>query len=174
MENQLSTKKFALTYGLILGLIAVLLAVLGYVMGAVEKAESWPSWIFYLIFAIFIFYAVFTYRKQNGGYMTLGQALKAGVSVAVISGVIYALYNYVFFTFIEPDIIERIMATAEEKMMIDNPQLTDDQVEMALSWAEKFANPIFGGAVLIVMSAFFGFIWSLFAGLIWKREEPVN
>ncbi len=174
MENQVSSSKFMLNYGLILGLIAVLLSVIGYVAGATEQGAQWPQWIFYLVFAVFIFYSINAFRTKNGGYMSLGQALKVGVGIAIVSGLIAAIYNYVFLTFIDPEIMENLMLAAEDKMIEDNPSMTDEQVEMAMSWARKFANPVLGGAFLVIFSAIFGFIYSLIAGLIWKREAPTN
>ena len=52
--------------------------------------------------------------------------------------------------------------------------MTEDQVEMAMGFAEKFSNPFLGGAFWIILSTFFGFIYSLISGLIFKRERQTH
>lgn len=174
MENDISVSKYALNFGLLLGLIAIAFNVIGYVTGAMLSGDTWYQWIFYLVFAVFIFFTVYNYRSKNGGFMTFTQALKVGVLTAVISGLISAIYNYFFLTVIEPDLLNEIFVKAEEKMLQDNPELTSEQLEMGLGIMRKMANPLVGGSVLIAFSAFFGFIYSLIAGLIWKFERTIS
>ncbi|MCB0457519.1 MAG: DUF4199 domain-containing protein [Flavobacteriaceae bacterium] len=172
MDNNYPTLKFSFPNGIILGLILIIIVVLMYIMGMFEEGVQWPMYIYYLIYPFLIGYFVYSYRNKNGGYISLGQALKVGITSAVISGLVYFVYNIIFVTFIEPDFAERMIDVAREKMFEENPNMTEEQADMALSIMKKFSNPFLGGAFWIIMSAFFGFIYSLISGLIFKREKP--
>ncbi|UJH91988.1 hypothetical protein LZ575_04980 [Antarcticibacterium sp. 1MA-6-2] len=45
---------------------------------------------------------------------------------------------------------------------------------MSLGWIRWMSNPFLGGAIFIAMSAFFGLIYSLLAGLAMKKENPYS
>jgi len=169
-----SVKKLALANGLVLGLILIFIVVIMYVMGMFQEGTQWPMYIYYLMYPFLIGFFVYSFRKSNGGFLSLGEALKIGVTSAVIGGVIYVIYNIIFVTFIEPDFAAQMLEVAREQMYEQNPNMTEEQAEMALGFAEKFSNPFLGGAFWIVMSAFFGFIYSLIAGLIFKRARPAG
>ncbi len=174
MENDYSTSKFSVPYGAVLGLVITIIAVLMYVSGMLLSGEQWPIYIFYLFFPFFIGYSVLDYRKKNRGFLTLVQALKVGVAVAVVSGVVYGIYNLIFFYLIEPGISEQLIEVAREKMFAENPNMTDEQAEMALGFVKQFSNPIFSSAIYILLSAVFGFLYGLISGLIFKRERPMH
>lgn len=174
MENEYSTSKFSLPYGAILGLVITVIAVLMYVSGMLLAGEQWPVYIFYLFFPLYIGYCVYTYRTKNGGFLSLGKAIKVGVTIAVVGGIVYGIYNLIFFYIIEPGITEQLMDVAREKMFEENPDMTEEQAEMTLGFVAKFSNPLFSSAMYILLSAVFGFLYGLFAGLIFKRERPMH
>ena len=175
MDNsKVSFKKIATNSGLIIGGVLVVIVALMYAIGLLQKGAQWPMYIYYLLYPFLIGYAVYTYRKANDGYLTLSQALKVGVAAAMIGGLIYVVFNIILVTFIEPDFAEQMIEVARNKMFEQNPDMTDEQAEIALGFVEKFSNPYLGGAFWLVMSAFFGFIYSLISGLIFKREKPLH
>jgi len=174
MENNYPTLKYAFPNGVVLGLLLLVIVVIMYVSGMLLDGVQWPMYLYYLIFPLFIGYVVHGYRKKNGGYMSLGQALKVGVTTAVISAVVYAIYNIIFVTLIDPSFTEKMLEVARDNMYEQNPNMTEEQAEMAMGFAEKFSNPFLGSAFWIVISAFLGFIYSLISGLIFKREKPVH
>ena len=175
MDNENAPiKKTALNSGLIIGGILLIIMAGMYATGALLDGVQWPMYLYYLLYPILIGYTVHAYRKANGGFLTLGQALKVGVTAAVIGGIIYAIYNIIFVTFIEPDYAAQIMEVTRAKLFEDNPNMTEEQADMTMGIVEKMSNPFFGGAFWIIMSAFFGFIYSLISGLIFKRERPLH
>jgi|26BtaG_2_1085354.scaffolds.fasta_scaffold00030_22 hypothetical protein len=173
METDYSTSKFSIPYGAILGLVITVLAVSMYVSGMLLSGDQWPIYIFYLFFPIFIGYCVYSYRNKNAGFLGLGQAIKVGVTVAVVGGIVYGIYNLIFFYFIEPDITDQLMEVARAKMFEENPNMKEEEAEMALSFVKKFSNPLFSSAMYILLSAVFGFLYGLISGAIFKRERPI-
>ncbi|WP_438422889.1 DUF4199 domain-containing protein [Aquimarina macrocephali] len=172
MENQIPTAKFSSNYGVILGIILILIHVLMYVSGMLLEGKQWPMYLYYLIFPVFIFSTIHAYKKKNNGFLSLGQAIKIGISIAALSGLVYAVYNGIFNFFIEPDFIDQMLELTREKMM-ENPNMTEEQIEMSINWAKKLGGPIIGGAFFILLSVFFGFIYSLIGGLIMQKKQDL-
>ena len=49
--------------------------------------------------------------------------------------------------------------------------MTPELIEQQMEIMKKFQNPLLGSAVWIALSALFGLIYSLIAGLIMKQED---
>lgn len=167
-----STGKIALSYGIVLGLISVTLAVILYITNNLLDQNWITSLIGFLILIGVIIYALKTFKKANGGFMSLSEALKVGVGVAVIGGLIGALYNYIFMTFIEPDFINQIAEVQRTAILERSPNMTDDQLEQSMVMVKRFSQPWISSAIQLIAGLFFGFIISLIAGLVMKRENP--
>lgn len=172
MENQKSTpKQIMLNYGLILGFTGILLNV---AMFAIGKTYD-PHWSFMVIgmgitIAILIL-GIKKVKELNGGYLSLGEALKTGLGIALISGIIGAVYTLVFTNYIEPEYFTRMAEVQEQKMLEMNPSISDEQLEASLAITAKMSGPVIGSAMNIVGSLFIGFIISLIGGLILKKSD---
>jgi hypothetical protein len=121
-----------------------------------------------------IIYALKAFKESNGGFLSLGEALKVGLATALIAGIIGVLFNMLFVTVIEPDFAANIVEKASSDMVEQNPNMTEDQMEMAISITEKMVSPVVMAAMGIILSLFFGFIISLISGLIMKVEKPAH
>jgi len=171
MEAQKPTiGKFAMNYGLILGLIMVLISVITYVTGMALEGKQWPNLIYYILFPVIIFYSINQFRKLNAGLLTLKEAIKIGLLIGIISAIIYAIYGLIFNYIIDPEFMNQAMEITREKML-EAPNMTEEMVDQQMKWVEKFSNPMLGSAFWIAMSAFFGLLYSLIAGLVMKKEE---
>jgi len=172
MENQKSTStSIMLNYGLILGVVSVLLSVAIYAMGKIYDQGWEVALLSFVIMAVIIFMGLKNFKEGNNNLLSLGNALKIGLGIALIGGLISVIYNQIFINFIEPDFMENMMKVGEAKMLEQNPNMTDEQLEMAKGMQEKMSGPVIGAAMGIVASLFFGFIISLIEGLILKRVE---
>lgn len=170
METQKPTlKKFGMNYGLLLGVLMILIGVVSYVTGLAIEGKTWPNIIYYIAFPVVIFYAISQFKKQNAGLLTLGEAIKMGLLIAIVSAIVYAIYGLIFNYIIDPDFMGQMMEVTREKML-ENPNLTEEMVDQQMEWVEKFMNPVLGTAVWIALSAFFGLLYSLIAGLVMKKE----
>ncbi len=172
METQkLQARKFILNYGLILGIISILISVVMYVMNLyIEK--SWIGGVLsFIAMIIIIVYGINEYKKSNGGFLSLGQALKIGVGIALIAGILGTIYQLIFMNVIEPDFMEKMQQMQYDQMIENNPNMTQEQIDMAMEMGRKFSSPWITSAISIVASLFFGLIISLIAGLIMKKEN---
>ena len=173
MENQnASVKNIAFTYGLLLALFSITISVVAYVTGNHLDKNLWVSIISFLVTTALIIFGIKKFKVANDGFLSLGEALKVGLAIAVISGIIVAVYNYIFMTAIEPDFINQLMEVSREEMIKQNPNMTEKEMEMALNISKKFMSPGIMSAFAILGSLFTGFIISLIGGLIMKQNRP--
>ncbi|MAP54970.1 MULTISPECIES: DUF4199 domain-containing protein [Altibacter] len=175
METQTpSVKKIALNYGLLLALGTIVVSVIVYVLGMHMDQPWWQSALNFIIMAAAIVYGLKTFKKESGGFLSLGEAIKTGLAISLVAGVIGSIFTYIFVTVIEPDFVTQLLDVTRENMIEQNPQMTEEQLEMAMGMTEKFMTPWFMTAMGLIASLFFGFIISLIAGLIMKQNRPEN
>lgn len=172
MENKKSILKYSLNQGVILGVVFILFSVILYVTGIDPMDEKWTGYINYIIMAFIFFYAQKEYRdKINRGYLSIGEGIKIGITIAVIGGTISAIYQLIFMTVIEPDYLEQALLKLEEQMLEQNPDMTESQIEMTLGISRKVMSPAFIVPMGIIGSAFAGLILSLLTSLFVKKSD---
>lgn len=171
MENQKSSlKQIAINYGLLLALVSILVLVIMFVM---NTTNNWVLSIASFAITIYLlFAAIKAYRTGNGGFLKLGEALKVGLATAAIAGVVAAVYAYLHYSFVYPEYINVIMDEARESMASQSQGMTEEQIEQALQFTKGFTSPFMMATFSLIGSLFFGFIISLFSGLILKRDNP--
>jgi hypothetical protein len=170
MENQNpSLKQIAINYGLLLALVSIVLLVIIYVTN-IEK-NLVMSIVSMALTIFLLFSAIKAYRQGNGGFLKLGEGLKVGLATAAIAGVVAGFYTYLHYSFVYPEYIDVILQEAQEGMS-KAEGMTEEQKEQALKFTEKFTTPFVMSTVSLIGNLFFGFIISLFSGLILKRDNP--
>lgn len=168
-EQKLSPGKFAMNYGVILGFIMILIAVIMYVTGMLLEGKQWPQYLYYIIFPVTIIYATNQFKKKNANMLSLGEGIKIGVLIGVISAVVYIIYTLLFNYVIDPEFMSQVLEMAKDKMLEENPDMTEEMAENGIKFIEIFTNPFISSAFWIAMSAFFGLIYGLIAGLVMKN-----
>jgi len=173
METQTaSVKKIALNYGLLLALSTIVLSVIVYVMGMTYDQPWWQTLLNFIIMTVCIVYGLKAFKNDNEGFLSLGESLKTGLAIALVAGLIGSIFSYLFVTVIEPEFAVNMMEASRVKMLDQNPEMTEEQMEMALGITEKMMSPGILMAIGIIASLFFGFIISLITGLIMKQNRP--
>ncbi|CAM4039831.1 DUF4199 domain-containing protein [Gillisia hiemivivida] len=175
MENQQATaKKFVLNYGLLLGIVSVIFGVIMYVTNVYLDPGIIYTLIGFLVLITIISLGIKAFKSENGGFLSLGEAIKVGIGVAVIGGIIAAVWSFVLMNYIEPDYMNQMMEVNREKMVESSPDLTEAQLDAAAEMTSKFTSPIMVVAFSLVGNLFFGLIISLIAGLIMKNKNPME
>jgi len=173
METQTaSVKKIALPYGLLLALTTIVISVIVYVLGMTYDQPWWQSLLNFVAMTGFIVYGIKAYKHDNENYLSLGEGLKMGLAIALVAGLIGSIFSYLFVTVIEPDFAVNMLEATRVKMINDNPDMTQEAMDMALGVTEKMLSPGILVAFSIVGSLFIGFIISLIAGLVMKNNRP--
>ena len=170
-----SVSKTALPFGLLFGILLILETVIFYVadidpimnptVGTVMNIAN------YLILPpLLIYIACNSFKKLNSGFISFGECLKSGVIVCIIAALLFALFS-VAFNVIFPEYMDEILSKTKSVMIANSPEMTSEQVEMALSVTKKFMSPMILIPATIAIYAFIGLIHSLIIGAIVKKDK---
>jgi len=162
--------KFAVNYGLALGAIMVVISIAMYATDMAFKGQQWPMYLYYAAFPIIIFYAISKYKTYSAGNLSLGEGLKTGIVVALISALVYVVYILLFNYVIDTEYNSKVIEFATEQ--IADSEAPVEAKEMQLKMIEFFSSPVTGSAIWIALSLFFGLLYSLVGGLVMKKTNP--
>lgn len=173
MENQptLTRKNIMINFGVLMGFASIVTQLLIYVFGDVYK----PHWSFIVLsIALTVLFIVLGIKKVKviqDGMLSMGDALKTGLGIVLISTVVYSIYLYVFQHFIEPSYFDNLALVQEQAILEQNPNMSDEQLEQAKGFAAMFNSTAVNVGITVLMSLFMGLIISFFAGLAMKKSE---
>jgi hypothetical protein len=173
MENQRTQIKVAMNYGTLYGLSGVAVFLLFYFVGT-DIQSRLPQWISYIILIIFIVMGVKSYRDEDlGGNISYGKSLGTGVLISVFGGIISAVFSLLFFTYIAPEMTQKILDAAQQSMVEQG--MSEEQIEMGMGYTQKFMTPTWLFLFSVLGSAVMGFIFSLVISIFMKKEaNPFN
>ncbi len=171
MENSPSVKSVAYTYGLLLAAYSILVLVLIYVFNLDQ--ENWVLGVVNTLVSIAIFSAAIkNFKSKNGNFLSLKEALKVGFATAAIAGLVTAIYAYIHYSLVYPEFLDILREKAYMDMA--GRGMTDAQIEQAMGITRKTTTPLFFSIITLMSTLFFGFLISLVAGLIMKKENPAQ
>lgn len=163
---------YMLKYGGLLGGVSVIFALMLFSLDLHYGQEPAANYVNYLITIAVLAFGIYTYRKDNEGFLSLGEALKIGLGISLISAVIAILYTGLLMHVLEPTFMEKASEIAKNKMIDENPEMTQEQLNMALDMMKKFQGFGVVSAFILIFSLFFGLLISLVSGLILKKARP--
>ena len=158
-----------MNYGAMYGLDSIAVFLIAYFMGADFEAK-WPQWIGYILLILFIVLGIQNYRDNDlNGYISYGKSLGTGILIAVFGGIVVGAYTLVFFTMIAPDMVNRILETAQQSLT--EKGMSEEQIQMGLEYTRKFMTPGWLMLFSVLGSAFMGLIFSLIISIFMKKDE---
>jgi hypothetical protein len=167
-QTQPKIGKFSLNYGLILGAISVVFGLMLYSMDAHTSQDTSNTVISIVIAVAIIVWAIVNFKKANGGVLSLGQAIKLGIGIALIAGVINIVYLIFLSSVLDTDFITKIAengkAAAEEAGVMTSAQI-DQQYQGTIDyfWVSY--------PVILIFNVIMGLVIGLIGGLIFKKSE---
>ena len=167
-----SLKSIIITYGLLLGGIFVVFQLMLFFLDMHYKNDTTAGIVSLVIMIGIMLYAFLQYRKSNEGFLSLGEALKMGIGIALVSALIGIVYTQILINVLDPDTMQKQMELSMETLKAENPEIPQEALETARSMQEKMSSPLILTAIQIVFALFFGFIISLIGGLIVKKSRP--
>jgi hypothetical protein len=165
ISNQ-KTMKHLTNWGGILGLALIGISLVLYLLDMTEASGA--QWANYAVIAAIIFVGTQAKRTSQDGVLSYGQGLSTGVGITFFGSILVAFYTFVFFSFIDPDMLQELILRVEDEMY--NSGTPDAQVEMAMSMTKKFMQPGPMAAMVVLSYTFMGFIISLITSGILKKE----
>jgi hypothetical protein len=169
----MDTRKFSMNYGAYLGLGLIVISFFVYILGLEEQKSIVPSLLNNFLMIAAIVYSVKVYRDNlNGGYISYSQSLKLGTSVVFFASVILAFYTFIFVTFINPEYLDNILKVAEQEILYSDPEISDADLDMALSMTQKMLQPQWMITLSVLGGTFMGFFYSLIISFFVKKQDP--
>jgi hypothetical protein len=168
MEKR-SQVKVAMTYGAMYGLAGSIIYLIFYFAGA-DIDNKAPQWIGYLVLIATLYLGIKSYRDQDsGGFISYGRSLGTGVLIGLFGGIVAGFFTVLMFTVIDPGLAQKIVEKAQEDM-IEKGNMSEEQINMAVSWTQKFMNPIVLFLFSVLGTAFMAFLFSLIISIFTKKE----
>jgi hypothetical protein len=169
-EKPRSVTKHAMYYGLITGAALIIFSLILYIANL--HMNRTLGYISFLILIGGMVWGTLEYRKQSqNGFMTYGKAFTSCFMIALFAAILSAFYTFVFAEFIHPGFSQEILDKAREQMMSGGQQMTDEQIDQALTWTQRFTTPvmlaIWGLITYVAISA----VISLIAAIVLKKED---
>ena len=171
-DQNSSIKSIIINYGIILGSISVLFQLMLFFLDMHYKNDSTAGIVSLIIMIGVLLYSFISYKRINGGYLLLSEALKIGLGVSLISALISIIYTQILINFLDPETMRKSLDLTMDTMRSENPEIPQEALDTARSIQEKMSSPLIFSAVQIIFSLFFGFIISLIGGLIVKKSRP--
>jgi hypothetical protein len=166
--NKNSLFKSTLTLGATLGIALIIYSILLYILNlSLNKSLGYIS---YVIIIGGLYFAIKQYRdKEQNGFITYGKALGVGALVLLFASIIASIYTYIFFAYIDPNIINKILEMSQTKLL--EKGMSDDQIQTALQMSAKFMKPGLMAIFGFIGQMFFGFILTLIVAAFLKKEQ---
>jgi len=171
MENQEQTiKKQALNYGVLTGLALVGLGLLFFILDLSENKTV--GYLSYAVLFIGIVLAANNYKTRHlHGFITFKQAFSTGFLTGLVASLITAMYAYIFFNYVAPEMVNTLIQNAEENLLRKKPDIKDEELDLAMLYTKKLMTP--GGLSFSALlgNTFFSLIFALIAGLVIRKSE---
>jgi len=103
----------------------------------------------------------------------LSQAMKVGVGIALVGGIIGIVFNQLMVNVIDPEMMTKAMEF-QKAALAENTKMTPDQIDAQMEMGKKFSTPGITIAIGLIFSVVVGLVLSLISGLVLKRTENLN
>jgi hypothetical protein len=167
MAQTVNPWKANLTNGLILSLVGIIWSLALYFLDLTFNVTL--GYIFLVIQIVALFLLIKSYRDNFlHGYMTYGQAIGTGVIIVLYCAIIMAIFTYILYAVIDPELTTKKLAFMEEMMLKRGaPEAT---IEPFMKLQEKWQKPGIQAPVSILGSVFGGTIMCLLIGIFVRKE----
>ena len=134
----------------------------------VDQTSSVWAYLSYIPFIAFLFLTQTEFKEELGGYLSFGDGFSAGFRYSMFTGILAALFIYVYYSYLSPDVYERILESS--RGILEKQGLSDEQIEQGMQTAQKY-GPVSGAFGVAIGYAIFGAIVSLIGAAIFKKVK---
>lgn len=163
-----TTNKLGVFLGIFMSAIFFIQYLMGIHLDNQSSGYRITSWINFVAICFFIFYGIKIHAKTQESF-EIKQGLKTGIAIALISGLIYWLFQTFHLSVIETDFKDKMAEIKLHDYKAFFPKATEKEIsETQTSFYEYFHLNHFAG--LIIPSIFIGFIVSMISSFIMKSK----
>jgi len=162
-------------WGLITGMVYVIFSLVSNLMGVQQGGNMMLGMLMNVLIFGGTFFTLYLGIKETrdqglNGYLTPGQAIRAGLGMALIAALISGVFSVIYMKFIDPEMASRIMAAAEAQL--DARNIPEDQREFSRKISGFMLNPVILIPFTIIWICFWGLIKAAIAGQMLKNPAP--
>jgi hypothetical protein len=173
--SAVSIRPVSLRYGLIGGLALVVISLVLQLTGMTDSATGKGGWLAFLLSLVVMFGVIYLAIQKHrddelGGFMSFGRGLGVGALTSLIMLLISAVFTFLYFTVIDPGIIETMMENSIAQM--EEQGLSDDQIEQSMGFVKWMMNPVFLTISGTIVNYIVAFILSIIGAGILSRKDP--
>jgi len=159
-------------YGILFGGVLIVYALILYILEA--TMSTWASPVNYVLLILGMVLAVTSYKKNVlNGFISYGKAFTIGMLIGLFAFFILSIYHFLLYQFFDPGLIDLINASAEENILKSNPEISPEQLDVAMGWAKKFTTPPVIAVMTLITGFFMNLILALLVALFLRKEEKV-
>lgn len=128
------------------------------------------SWIEHAILIVGIIWCTVVFKSTltANDQFSYSRALGLGVATSFFASLILALFVYILFRYIDPDLISELIQRTEGKLM--EAGLSDDMIEQQMALQSKFIKPSIMAITTIFSTVLMGLIFSLITSIFLKKK----
>lgn len=158
----------AMFWGFIVGVASVTITTLSYVTDNMESSFMWLFSMAIYIGGITLCARAFKKSSPESEPFPYSRALGLGVATMLFASIILAVYNFVLYKFIAPDLIEKILTASEEQAL--RMGTNEDMIEQQMEFFRNLYTPFFMSIGSIFGGVFWGLIISLVTSIFLQKK----
>jgi len=164
----------ALKWGGIMGVALVILNLALYMAGMINE-ETGSSGVLgavlsYVFSIVPIVLGIKAYKDAQDGYLTVGDGVKQGMLIGIIGGLIMAVYFFVFYAMIAPELLE----VMKDHALSQQSGMDDDQADFMSSTMGIFFSPGVMAGMTVLMKFFLGLFVGLITAAVIQNVRPFD
>jgi hypothetical protein len=169
-EKPKSSTSNALNYGLITGAVMIVYSLVLYLLNL--HLNKYLGYISFLILVAGMAYGTIQFRnKVLNGFISYGKAYSSGFMIALFAGILGAIYSFIFYKFIAPDVVRELLDMVRQNIITKSPEMTDEQIEQAMNMTAKFMTPPLMGIFFLLYCLIVAAIGALITSVFIKKED---
>ncbi|MCX6246990.1 MAG: DUF4199 domain-containing protein [Bacteroidetes bacterium] len=170
-EKQTSLGLHTLIYGVGTGVALIAFTLIMYVTNLYMNTTL--GYVSFLIMMGGMVYGSLQYRKvQLKGFMTYGQAFSTNFLIGLFAVILSTIFFFFYIKYINTGLIDEILAQVRAKMEAKAGTMSQEQMDQAMSWTEKFMTPVWMIVWGFLANIFWATIFSLLIAILLRKKDP--
>lgn len=168
MEKKASVWKATLNSGLILGLALVIYTLLLYFLD--QTFNKTLGYVSVIILIVGLVLGIKSFRDDaRDGVLSYGQGVGAGTVIGLYAGIIGAVFTFLLYEVIDPDLQGKLLTFTEEKI-IESGRVPEEMMDQMIKQQKMFLKPWVLAVGGVVNNVFYSVVISLIASIFLKKE----
>lgn len=166
-QNKNLPLKMGLLCGATLGVIVISIGIIRYKTDMILRGDQTLSYVYWGIFAMTIFIAVFQFKKLDPLSFSFNRTIRIGLIAGLISGAMYTLYIVILNNYVDPNLSSNIIQNIVQHNTLDNSNLSKGEVPDSVNIMKM--SSVLRGLIYTLVCITFGILHSMVSTLLAKR-----